>query len=639
MLTTAVFLPLIGSIFSGLLPKTLGKNGAVWIPTLSCIISFILSIFLLLSALSGDTYEVLLLNWIQSSSLNIGWSLRLDVLSAIMIFTVSLVSSIVHLYSVGYMSNDPNQERFFSYLSLFTFSMLILVAASNFVQLFLGWEGVGLCSYLLIGFWYKKDKANKAAIKAFIVNRVGDLGLVLGLCVLYKTFGSLDYSVVFSQAYDYRLVDISILGYSIPSLELIGILLFIGAMGKSAQLGLHTWLADAMEGPTPVSALIHAATMVTAGVFLIARCSPLYEHTTYALGFIIIIGALTAIFAASIAIAQDDIKKVIAYSTCSQLGYMFFACGVSAYSAGIFHLMTHAFFKALLFLAAGSVIHALSGEQNLKKMGGLSKYLPLTCASMWIGSFALAGIPPFAGYFSKDIILEAAWGSNSILGSIAFYLGIAAAFMTAFYSWRVIFLVFHVKTVNEYKNIHESPFTMLIPIGLLSLGAIFSGWIGLDMISISGDFWMGSIQVISGHDALANAHHAPIYIKLLPIVIATSGIILAWVFYIKLPHMPNVISDKMRFMYLILYNKYWFDEFYDRFICFPLKRFGQFLWEKCDIKVIDKYGPDGISNYCIILASRIRKFQSGYVYHYAFSMFFGLIIFISWHFIVYLGVF
>ena len=441
MLSMAVFLPLIGSILSGLFPKFLGKKGVVWVPSILCVFSFIISTFLFHDAISGESYEFHIFNWIQSSSINISWSLKLDVLSGIMLFIVSLVSSIIHIYSIGYMSHDPGQARFFSYLSLFTFSMLILVSSSNFVQLFLGWEGVGLCSYLLIGFWYKKNEANNAAIKAFIVNRIGDLGLILGICAIYKTFGSLVYSEVFFRAYSFAPVDILILGQPIPVLELIGFMLFIGAMGKSAQLGLHTWLADAMEGPTPVSALIHAATMVTAGVFLVVRCSPIYEYTTYALGFITIIGALTAIFAASIAITQNDIKKIIAYSTCSQLGYMFFACGVSAYSAGIFHLMTHAFFKALLFLGAGSVIHALS-EQNIKNMGGLSKHLPFTCIAMWIGCLALAGIPPFAGFFSKDIILEAAWSSHTLLGSISFYLGIVTAFLTAFYSWRIIFFSF-----------------------------------------------------------------------------------------------------------------------------------------------------------------------------------------------------
>ncbi|PPR29499.1 MAG: NADH-quinone oxidoreductase subunit L [Alphaproteobacteria bacterium MarineAlpha9_Bin1] len=638
MLSMAVFLPLIGSILSGLFPKFLGKKGVVWVPSILCVFSFIISTFLFHDAISGESYEFHIFNWIQSSSINISWSLKLDVLSGIMLFIVSLVSSIIHIYSIGYMSHDPGQARFFSYLSLFTFSMLILVSSSNFVQLFLGWEGVGLCSYLLIGFWYKKNEANNAAIKAFIVNRIGDLGLILGICAIYKTFGSLVYSEVFFRAYSFAPVDILILGQPIPVLELIGFMLFIGAMGKSAQLGLHTWLADAMEGPTPVSALIHAATMVTAGVFLVVRCSPIYEYTTYALGFITIIGALTAIFAASIAITQNDIKKIIAYSTCSQLGYMFFACGVSAYSAGIFHLMTHAFFKALLFLGAGSVIHALS-EQNIKNMGGLSKHLPFTCIAMWIGCLALAGIPPFAGFFSKDIILEAAWSSHTLLGSISFYLGIVTAFLTAFYSWRIIFLVFHVSTKNNYEGVRESPMTMLVPIGLLSFGAIFSGWLGLDLVDTTKDFWVDSITVIARHGTLQYTHHVPLLIKLLPTIIAVSGIALAWIIYVKFPKLATIFSIKLRLLYVISYNKYWFDEIYEKYICDPIKSLGKFLWEKGDIQIIDKFGPDGISNFCINFASRLRKLQSGYVYHYAFSMFFGLIIFISWHFLVFLGVY
>ena len=637
MLTIAVIFPLIGSILSGVFPKLLGKEGVVWIPTLLSIASFIISIFLLITALDGNTYEEYLFEWINSSKLLVSWVLRLDVLSAVMIFIVTLVSSLVHIYSIGYMSHDANQARFFSYLSLFTFSMLLLVVSNNFLQLFVGWEGVGLCSYLLIGFWYKKNQANNAAIKAFIVNRIGDFGLILGLCVVYKTFGSLDFDNVFSQASFLKNDELEIFGYYFSSLELIGFLLFFGAMGKSAQIGLHTWLADAMEGPTPVSALIHAATMVTAGVFLVARCSPLYEHTYYSLGFIIIVGAVTAIFAASIAITQNDIKKVIAYSTCSQLGYMFFACGVSAYSAGIFHLMTHAFFKALLFLGAGSVIHALSDEQNIKKMGGLSKLLPITCICMWIGSLALAGVPPFAGFFSKDIILEAAWGSHTFLGSIAFYLGLIAALMTAFYSWRIIFLVFHVKSKNTYDNVHESPLTMLIPIILLSLGAVFSGWIGYDMVSTTKDFWLGAIKVLKGHDALINAHHVPLLVKLSPILVASLGIFFAWLCYIKYPNLPKVFIDRLNLFYKISFNKYWFDEIYERFITIKVKLLGSYLWKNIDVRIIDKYGPNGVSKLCISIANRIRKIQSGYVYHYAFSMFFGIIIFISLHFIIFYG--
>ena len=396
MLKLLVFLPLFGSILSGIFPSFLGKKGVLWVPTLFCSLSLIFSIILLIQAISGESYVVNLGYWIKSESLSVSWAFKLDMLSAIMLFVVMLVSTLVHLYSIGYMDHDEHKSRFFSYLSLFTFAMLMLVTSNNFLQLFFGWEGVGLCSYLLIGFWFKKQSANAAAIKAFLVNRVGDLGLILGICVIYKLTGSLDFKIVFDSASSLVNSNFLFFNYSIPYIELACFLLFIGAMGKSAQIGLYTWLADAMEGPTPVSALIHAATMVTAGVFLVARCSPLFEYAPVSLNFVIIVGAVTSIFAACIAITQNDIKKIIAYSTCSQLGYMFFACGVSAYSAGMFHLMTHAFFKALLFLGAGSIIHALSDEQDIRKMGGLAKALPYTCIAMWIGSLALAGLPPFA---------------------------------------------------------------------------------------------------------------------------------------------------------------------------------------------------------------------------------------------------
>ncbi len=440
MLKLLVFLPLLGAILSGFFSKYIGKKGAMVLPTILCGISLFLSIILLYNSIQGESYIIHLSTWIKSAFIEINWALKLDMLSAIMLFVVMLVSTLVHLYSIGYMSHDPHQARFFSYLSLFTFAMLILVTSDNFLQLFFGWEGVGLCSYLLIGFWFKKQSANAAAIKAFLVNRIGDLGLILGICLIYFTFNTLQFDAVFSSVNSYTNNYFELFNSKIPIIELSCFLLFIGAMGKSAQIVLHTWLADAMEGPTPVSALIHAATMVTAGVFLVARCSPIFEFAPYALGFVTIVGAVTSIFAAYVAITQSDIKKIIAYSTCSQLGYMFFACGVSAYSAAMFHLMTHAFFKALLFLGAGSVIHALADEQDIKKMGGLCKALPYTCFGMWIGSLALAGLPPFSGFFSKDIILEAAWGAHSFIGNFAFYIGLLAALLTAFYSWKILFL-------------------------------------------------------------------------------------------------------------------------------------------------------------------------------------------------------
>mgnify|MGYP006185648401 FL=1 len=637
MLTFLVFLPLLGSILSGLFPSFIGKKGVMWVPTFLCSLSLILSIIILFQAISGENYTVHLGNWINSGNLNISWALRLDMLSAMMLFVVMLVSTLVHIYSIGYMGHDPHQARFFSYLSLFTFAMLMLVTSNNFLQLFFGWEGVGLCSYLLIGFWFKKQSANAAAIKAFLVNRVGDLGLILGICAIYYSTGSLDYDVVFNSAPSILNLDIKFLTYKVPYIEITCFLLFIGAMGKSAQIGLHTWLADAMEGPTPVSALIHAATMVTAGVFLVARCSPLFEYAPVALNFVIIVGALTSIFAAFIAISQNDIKKIIAYSTCSQLGYMFFACGVSAYSAGMFHLVTHAFFKALLFLGAGSIIHALSDEQDIRKMGGLAKILPYTCVAMWIGSLALAGLPPFAGFFSKDIILEAAWGHHSSYGYIAFYLGLLAAFLTAFYSWKILFMVFHGKARSDISKAHESPLYILIPLFILSVGAVISGWIGYVMVDTHHDFWNGAILILDNHKALINAHHVPFLVKISPIIVALLGIFLAWLFYIKNHSLSFFFPKNFSFLYRLSKNKFWFDEMYELFLCKPLKAIGYFLWNKGDIGVIDKFGPDGITYICRQLASKLKSFQSGYVYHYAFTMFFGLIALFSWQFLVFLG--
>ena len=637
MLKLLVFLPLMGSILSGLFPKFLGKKGVIWVPTLFSFLSLFFSVILLAQAIGGEAYITHLCYWIKSEALTVSWSLRLDVLSAVMLFVVMLVSSLVHLYSIGYMDHDEHKARFFSYLSLFTFAMLMLVTSNNFLQLFFGWEGVGLCSYLLIGFWFKKQSANAAAIKAFIVNRVGDLGLILGICVIYKLTGSLDFNVVFDKTSSFLESNIHFFNLSIPYIELACFLLFIGAMGKSAQIGLHTWLADAMEGPTPVSALIHAATMVTAGVFLVARCSPLFEYAPIALNFVILVGATTSIFAACIAITQNDIKKIIAYSTCSQLGYMFFACGVSAYSAGMFHLMTHAFFKALLFLGAGSVIHALSDEQDIRKMGGLAKALPYTCAAMWIGSLALAGLPPFAGFFSKDIILEAAWGHHSTFGYIAFYLGLIAAFLTAFYSWKILFMVFHGKPRTDISSAHESPLYILIPLFILSIGAIISGWVGYSMVDTHHDFWLGSILILDSHQALVNAHHAPLLVKLSPIIVAVLGIYFAWLFYIRKVHLPKIYSEKYSKLYEISRNKFWFDEIYDFILTRQLKNIGNVFWTLGDIRIIDRFGPNGIAHLCSRVASKIKSFQSGYVYHYAFTMFFGLIILFSWQFLIYFG--
>jgi len=523
-----------------------------------------------------------------------------------------------------------------SYLSFFTFFMLMLVTADNFVQLFFGWEGVGLCSYLLIGFWYDRDTANAAAIKAFIVNRIGDFGFALGIFAVYALFGSLHFGTVFDAAPNFAHTRFTFLGLQVDALTLTCILLFVGAMGKSAQLGLHTWLPDAMEGPTPVSALIHAATMVTAGVFMVARLSPLFEYAPVALAVVCVIGGTTAIFAASVGMAQNDIKRVIAYSTCSQLGYMFFAAGVSAYSAAIFHLMTHAFFKALLFLGAGSVIHALSGEQDMRKMGGIWRLIPITYALMWIGSLALAGIPFFAGYFSKDVILEAAWASGSGVGLYAFWLGIFAAFLTAFYSWRLIFLTFHGKpraSDEVMHHVHESPKVMILPLVVLAAGAVFAGYLGYNDFVGEGreEFWRESILVLPAHASLEAAHHAPSWVGLLPFIVGVLGIAVAWIAYIWRPEIPSLVARALRPVYLFLLNKWYFDELYDWLLVRPAMALGFEFWKKGDGAVIDGLGPDGLAATTTRLSIRASLLQTGYLYHYAFVMLIGVVLLVSWY--------
>ena len=495
MTVAAIFLPLLAAFITGFFGRWIGDRGAQLVTCSAMALSAVLGIVLFFDvAIAGHNRIVDLFTWIDTGDLQVAWALRFDTLSAVMVAVVTLVSCMVHIYSVGYMAHDHSIPRFMAYLSLFTFFMLMLVTADNFVQLFFGWEGVGLSSYLLIGFWYDRPSANAAAIKAFVVNRIGDFGFALGIFAVYEIFGSLQFDTVFAAAPDVAHNTIDFLGHQVDALTVTCILLFIGAMGKSAQLGLHTWLPDAMEGPTPVSALIHAATMVTAGVFMVCRFSPLFEYSSTALAVVVVVGGSTAIFAASIGMAQTDIKRVIAYSTCSQLGYMFFAAGVSAYGAAMFHLMTHAFFKALLFLCAGSVIHAVGGEQDMRKMGGLWRYIKMTAILMWIGSLALAGIPPFAGFFSKDKILEAAWAAGTGVGTYAFWLGTFAAFLTAFYSWRLLFLTFNGKPRAEphvMEHVHESPPVMIWPLVVLATGAVFAGMIGVHYFVGEGrqEFW------------------------------------------------------------------------------------------------------------------------------------------------------
>lgn len=572
-------------------------------------------------------------NWITSGNFSATWALKFDQLTAIMLVVVTVVSSLVHVYSTSYMEEDKSIARFMSYLSLFTFFMLILVTADNFIQLFVGWEGVGLASYLLIGFWFKKPSANAAAIKAFITNRVGDFGLIIAIAIIYLTFGSISYDAVFSSVSKNMFDGITLFGKTFGSIDAICILLFIGAMGKSAQIGLHVWLADAMEGPTPVSALIHAATMVTAGVFLVARCSPLFEYSPVALNIVTLVGAATAIFAATIAITQNDIKKIIAYSTCSQLGYMFFACGVSAYSAAVFHLATHAFFKALLFLGAGSVIHAMHHEQDIRKMGGIYKKIPITYAMMWIGSLALAGFPPFAGYYSKDIILEAAYMSHTPFGKLAFGLGIAAAFLTAFYSWRLLFLVFHGKTRADKKTFdhaHESPKPMLIPLFVLAIGSVVAGALGyhlLHMVSAHHNFFGDAIFLLEkNQELLEEVHHSPTLVKYAPLIVGIIAIALAYIFYLVKTDIPAKLAKTFKSLYNISFNKWYFDEFYEAALVKPTKKLGNFLWRIFDIKIIDDVGPNGIVAVCKRAANGISRLQTGQIYHYAMAIAIGFIV-------------
>lgn len=638
MVTAVIFLPLIGALISGLFVRQISVPAAQWVTCGAMVASAILAGAVFNDvALQHNPQIIHLGNWITSGSFVAEWTLRVDVLTAVMLVVVTWVSAVVHLYSVGYMSHDPHRQRFMSYLSLFTFFMLMLVTSDNLLQLFLGWEGVGLCSYLLIGFWYKKPEANAAAMKAFIVNRVGDFGFALGILAIYLVFKTIQFDSIFNQLPTYANSQLTFLGMEFHALTLICLLLFIGCMGKSAQIGLHTWLPDAMEGPTPVSALIHAATMVTAGVFLVARMSPLYELSLEAREVVTIVGATTAFFAATVALTQNDIKKVIAYSTCSQLGYMFFACGVGAYAAAIFHLMTHAFFKALLFLSAGSVIHAVADEQDMRKMGGLYQKIPITYTYMWIGNLALAGLPFFAGFYSKDIILESAFAANSNVGLYAFTLGIAAAVLTAFYSWRLLFMTFHGKpraSKEVMSHAHEAPRIMWVPLLLLAAGALFSGALGyhwLHMVDAEAAFWAGSIPVLPvERNVLEAAHHVPGWVIAAPMVAGLVGIAVAYLLYIKRTDIPSKIAGTFPRTYRFLCNKWYFDEIYDVLFVQGAKSLGRHLWKFWDVKIVDGLGPNGAAWASKQLASFTSRLQTGYLYHYAFAMLLGVVAVLSW---------
>src|SRR5271169_371660 len=551
-----------------------------------------------------------------------------------MLVVVKTISAFVHVYSIGYMAEDPYRPRFFAYLSLFTFFMLMLVTADNLVQMFFGWEGVGLSSYLLIGFWYHKPEANAAAIKAFIVNRVGDFGFALGIFSLFAMVGAIDFDTVFAQAPTLIGKTLPLFGWRPDALTIICLMLFMGAMGKSAQFLLHTWLPDAMEGPTPVSALIHAATMVTAGVFMVARLSPLFELAPNAQTFVTFIGATTAIFAATVGLVQNDIKRVIAYSTCSQLGYMFVAMGVGAYSVGMFHLFTHAFFKALLFLGSGSVILAMHHEQDIRNMGGLKDRIPFTCAVMVIGTLALTGFPGFAGFFSKDAIIEAAAVGTNPMASYAYIMTVAAAALTSFYSWRLIFKTFHGEPHDRkhWKDAHESPMVMLIPLGFLAFGSIMAGLPFKEIFAGHGveGFFRESLAFAKSNSVLEDMEHIPLWIGLMPTLMMAIGFVVAWHFYIRRPDIPVELARQHEVLYKFLLNKWYFDELYDIIFVRPTKWLGYTLWKRGDGWLIDGFGPDGVSARVLDVTRNVVKIQTGYLYHYAFAMLIGAAGLITW---------
>jgi NADH-quinone oxidoreductase subunit L len=616
-------------------PAAAGSRAAELVTTVFLFASMLLSWFAFVDVGFGHhDSHVAIFSWMTSGDLKVDWALRIDTLTVVMLVVVTTISSFVHLYSIGYMADDPFRPRFFSYLSLFTFAMLMLVTADNLVQLFFGWEGVGLMSYLLIGFWYQKPEANAAAIKAFVVNRIGDFGFSLGIFAVFLMTGAVDFDTVFAQAPALTGKTIHFLSWDVDALMLICLLLFMGAMGKSAQFLLHTWLPDAMEGPTPVSALIHAATMVTAGVFMVARLSPLFELAPNAQTFVTFIGATTAFFAATIGLVQNDIKRIIAYSTCSQLGYMFVAMGTGAYSVGMFHLFTHAFFKALLFLGSGSVILAMHHEQDIRHMGGLKDKIPFTYWTMVIGTLALTGFPLTAGYFSKDAIIEAAYVSTNPMALYAFGMTVIAAALTAFYSWRLIFLTFHgaPHDHHHYEEARESPMVMLIPLGFLAVGSIFAGYPFKDLFVGHGvaEFFRDSLKFGPNNHILEDMHHIPYLASIAPTVMMAIGFVIAWEFYIRRPELPVELARQQAPLYRFLLNKWYFDEIYDFLLVRPTLWLGRVLWKYGDGWVIDGLGPDGISARVLDVTRGVVRLQTGYLYHYAFAMLIGVAALITW---------
>lgn len=667
-----VFAPLIGALIAGLFGRRIGHTMAQAVTTALLILSAVLSWFALVKVGFGhEVHEINIMRWIDVGGFKANWAFKIDTLTAVMLVVVNSVSALVHIYSWGYMKEDPGKARFFSYLSYFTFAMLLLVTSNNFIQLFFGWEGVGVASYLLIGFWYKKPSANAAAIKAFVTNRVGDVGLALGIFAIFLVFGSVNYDTVFAQIHDKQDLVLPFLGMEFSAMELIAGLLFIGAMGKSAQFVLHVWLPDAMEGPTPVSALIHAATMVTAGVFLVCRAAPIYDAAPHVAGFITVLGGFTAFFAATVGLVQNDIKRVIAYSTCSQLGYMFFAAGLGAYNAAMFHLFTHAFFKALLFLCAGSVIHALHHEQDMRKMGGVYKVIPVTWVLMIIGTLALTGVGipglgGFAGFYSKDAIIEAAYASGaagSAPGAFAFWAGLIAAAMTSFYSWRLIFMTFHGDFRGDHHTLehaHESPKNMLIPLFILAFGAVFAGayffskFMGVDVNA----FWNGALPGLGGaehvvadaghavaesghgaaaahgvepthgaegaHEAAGGHHDFPKWVIWSPFVVTLGGFIVAWCMYIYKNGTQKRIDSEGGFIYNFLLNKWYIDELYEATIIRATRWLGDVFWKIGDVKIIDGFGPNGFAALALAGGRKLSKFQTGYVFQYALVMLVGV---------------
>jgi NADH-quinone oxidoreductase subunit L len=616
-------------------PPVAGSLAAELITSTFLVIACVLSWFAFFDVgVAGHEARITIFSFITFGDLHSEWALRIDSLTAVMLVVVTTISSLVHIYSIGYMADDPYQPRFFSYLSFFTFAMLMLVTADNLIQLFFGWEGVGLASYLLIGFWYHKPEANAAAIKAFIVNRIGDFGFSLGIFAMFYLTGAIDFDTIFAQAPALVGKSFHFLSWNVDALTTVCLLLFMGAMGKSAQFLLHTWLPDAMEGPTPVSALIHAATMVTAGVFMVARLSPLFELAPDAAAFVTFIGATTAIFAATVGLVQNDIKRIIAYSTCSQLGYMFVAMGVGAYSVGMFHLFTHAFFKALLFLGSGSVILAMHHEQDIRHMGGLWHKIPFTYGVMLVGTLALTGFPLTAGYFSKDAIIEAAAAGTNPMASYGFVMTVAAAALTSFYSWRLMFKTFHgaPHDAQHYEAAHESPRVMLIPLALLAFGSIAAGWPFLSIFTGHGveEFFRESLKFGSGNHILEDMEHLPFLTSLSPTLMMIGGFLVAWQFYIRRPDIPEALARNHRVLYEFLLNKWYFDEIYDFLFVRPAMRLGRLFWKGGDGFVIDGFGPDGVSARVLDVTRNVMRLQTGYLYHYAFAMLIGVAALITW---------